>query len=58
MNLFFDDKAFDARFLRTLSYAACGGTDIGECFETASTIKEGDRTSWYEAFTETADRLR
>ena len=58
MKLFFDNEDFDGQFLRALSYTAYSGADIGECFETASTIKEGDRTSWYEAFTKTADRLR
>ncbi len=58
MKLFFDNEDFDGQFLRALSYTAYGGADIGECFETASRIKEGERTSWYEAFTKTADRLR
>ena len=31
---------------------------IGECFETASRIKEGDRSSWYEAWTKTAERMK
>jgi pimeloyl-ACP methyl ester carboxylesterase len=58
MRLFFDNEDFDGQFLRALSYAAYGGADIGECFQTAGTIKESDRTSWYEAFTKTAYRLR
>jgi hypothetical protein len=33
------------------------GADIGECFDTASRIKEGDRDSWYEAWNKTADRM-
>jgi hypothetical protein len=56
--IFFDNEDFDGQFLRTLSYAAYGGADIGECFERASRIEEGNRDSWYEAFTKTADRLR
>jgi hypothetical protein len=58
MKLFFNNEDFDGQFLRMLSYTAYGGADIGECFETASRIKEGDRDSWYEALTETADRVR
>ncbi len=43
MKIVFDNEDFDGQFLRALSYAAYGGADIGECFETASNIKEGDR---------------
>jgi dienelactone hydrolase len=57
VRLFFDDQDFDGQLLRALSYAAYGGADIGECFETAGRIKEGDRSSWYEAWTKTADRM-
>jgi hypothetical protein len=56
--ILFDNEDFDGQFLRVLSYAPYGGADIGECFETASRIEEGNRDSWYEAFTKTADRLR
>ena len=56
--IFFGNEDFDGQFLRVLSYAPYGGADIGECFETASRIEEGNRDSWYEAFTKTADRLR
>jgi pimeloyl-ACP methyl ester carboxylesterase len=58
MKIFFNNEDFDGQFLRMLSYTAYGGADIGECFETASRIKEGDRGSWYEALTETANRVR
>jgi dienelactone hydrolase len=58
VGLFFDDQDFDGQLLRALSYAAYGGADVGECFETASRIKEGDRSSWYEAWTKTADRMK
>ena len=58
LRLFFDDQDFDGQLLRALSYAAYGGADIGECFETAGRIKEGDRSSWYEAWTKTADRIK
>jgi pimeloyl-ACP methyl ester carboxylesterase len=56
--LFFDKQDFDGQLLRALSYAAYGGADIGECFETASRINDGDRDSWYEARTKTADRMK
>jgi hypothetical protein len=58
VKLFFDDQDFDGQLLRAISYTAYGGADIGECFETASRIKEGDRDSWYEAWTTTADRMK
>lgn len=58
MKIVFDNEDFDGQFLRALSYAAYGGADIGECFETANNIKEGDRGSWYDAWTKTAERMR
>jgi hypothetical protein len=58
VRLFFDDQDFDGQLLRALSYAAYGGADIGECFETTGRIKEGDRSRWYEAWTKTADRMK
>ena len=58
VKLFFDDEDFDGQLLRAISYTAYGGADIGECFETASRIEEGDRDSWYEAWTKTADRMK
>jgi hypothetical protein len=58
VKLFFDDEDFDGQLLRAVSYTAYGGADIGECFETARRIKEGDRDSWYEAWTKTADRMK
>ena len=58
VKLFFDDEDFDGQLLRAVSYTAYGGADIGECFETAGRIKEGDRDSWYEAWTKTADRMK
>jgi pimeloyl-ACP methyl ester carboxylesterase len=58
VRLFFDDQDFDGQLLRALSYAAYGGADVGECFETASRIKGGDRDSWYEAWTKTAERMK
>jgi len=44
MKIVFDNEDFDGQFLRALSYAAYGGADIGECFETATNIKEGIRS--------------
>jgi hypothetical protein len=58
VKLFFDDEDFDGQLLRALSYTAYEGADIGECFETAGRIEEGDRDSWYEAWTKTADRMK
>jgi len=58
VKLFFDDEDFDGQLLRVISYTAYEGADIGECFETAGRIKEGDRDSWYEAWIKTADRMK
>jgi dipeptidyl aminopeptidase/acylaminoacyl peptidase len=58
MKIVFDNEDFDSQFLRALSYTAYGGADIGECFETAKNIKEGNRDSWYDAWTKTAERMR
>jgi dienelactone hydrolase len=58
VKLFFDDEDFDGQLLRAVSYTAYEGADIGECFETTSRIKEGDRSSWYEAWIKTADRMK
>lgn len=58
MKLFFGNLDFAGQLLRAISYTAYGGADIGECFETAARIEEGNRDSWYEAWTKTADRLR
>jgi hypothetical protein len=55
--LFFDNEDFGGQLLRAVSYTAYGGADIGECFETAGRIKEGNRDSWYEAWTKTAKRM-
>jgi hypothetical protein len=58
VKLFFDDQDFDGQLLRAVGYTAYGGADIGECVETAGRIKVGDRSSWYEAWTKTADRMK
>ena len=44
MKIVFDNEDFDGQFLRALSYAAYGGADIGECFETANNIKGATAT--------------
>lgn len=58
MKLVFNNPSFDAQLLRTISYTAFDGADIGECIETAHGIKEGDRESWYTGWLKTADRVR
>jgi pimeloyl-ACP methyl ester carboxylesterase len=56
MRLVFKDHTLSFELLRTLSYAAYGGADIGECLVTAYRIREGDFASWHEEWTKTARR--
>jgi alpha-beta hydrolase superfamily lysophospholipase len=57
MHLVFADQTFSFELLRTLSYAAYGGTDIGECLVTASRIRERDFESWHEEWSKTARQV-
>jgi hypothetical protein len=42
MKMHFQDPTFSFEFLRMVSAAVGGGSDINECFQTASHITEGD----------------
>ena len=53
----FKDGYFDYNFAKFLGLATYSGAEIGECFQTASRIKEGDRESWVEAWLTTARRV-
>lgn len=52
----FRDEMFDAQLLRTLAHAVYGGAALGECLATAAAITDGDRESWYRAWTGLAQR--
>lgn len=58
MKLVFQDPTFSFELLRTMSYAAFGGADVGECLATAYRIKEGDFESWYNEWYSTANRIQ
>jgi predicted alpha/beta-fold hydrolase len=53
----FKDGYFDYQFARFLGFATYSGAEIGECFQTASRIKDGDIESWIEAWSSTARRV-
>lgn len=52
----FRDPLFDGQLLRTLGHGAYGGAAIGECLAAAAAVANGDRESWYHAWTELAER--
>lgn len=58
MDLIFKDAQYSFQTLRTLSAAAGGAADIGECLKTAYRIKEGDDESWYREWLLTAQQRR
>ena len=58
MKIAFQDQTFSFEFLRVLGESIRGGSDINECFATASRIKEGDFESWYQEWSRTAERIR
>lgn len=47
---------FDFEFLRVLGTAPTEGADIAECLDAASKIKLNDAESWYQAWTEAAEK--
>lgn len=57
MRLAFSDELFDAQLIRTLSYAAQGGADLGECLGTAHRISKVDPDLWYDEWLATAERV-
>ncbi len=44
------DDLLDAQLLRTVSCAAYGGAELGECLAVAQRVREGDLGSWWEAW--------
>jgi pimeloyl-ACP methyl ester carboxylesterase len=57
MKMHFQDPTFSFEFLRMVSTATGGGSDINECFQTASRITEGDVESWHREWNRTAERI-
>jgi hypothetical protein len=52
----FDDPNMDLFFLAALGWGKSGGLDVGEVFEIASHITDGDADSWIRAFERQAHR--
>ena len=57
MKLFFDDVGFDGQLQRSVGKCDVGMANVGECLFIASQITEGDRDSWYTAWSQFADGL-
>ena len=53
----FKDNYFNYNFAKFLGLASYSGAEIGECFETAHRIKDGDVDSWTQAWLGTARRV-
>jgi pimeloyl-ACP methyl ester carboxylesterase len=47
---------FNFELLRTLSYQATGGAELGECLATAGRIREGSFDSWIKEWLDTAQQ--
>src|SRR5215472_5620019 len=54
---FFADQTFHFETLRNAGYTLSSCADLGEVLETVKLITEGDRESWYAAWSATADRV-
>lgn len=57
MKLYFDDENFDGQLQRSVGKADSGMSNVGECLYIASTVKPGDRASWYAGWSDFADEL-
>src|SRR6201996_7359732 len=53
----FDDPNMDLFFLAALGWGKSGGLDVGEAFEIASHVTDGDADSWIRAFEQQAKLL-
>jgi alpha-beta hydrolase superfamily lysophospholipase len=53
----FDTYSWSFNLIRLISQAHFGGAQFSEVYETAARIREGDRDSWYEAWSGTAERV-
>jgi hypothetical protein len=54
---FFDDPNFDFDFRCTLGATSYGVGDPGKWLSTAAAVVDGDRSSWFDAWTVRADRF-
>jgi dienelactone hydrolase len=54
---FFTNETYHFETLRMTGYIPSGGADTGEILETVKLITEGDSQSWYEAWSNTVDRV-
>src|SRR5262245_36142580 len=54
---YFDDPDMDLFFMAALSWGPTGGLDIGQAFQVASSIIDGDGDSWVHAFDAYGDVL-
>lgn len=53
----FRNPLFDGQLRRTLGHGTYGGAELGECLAAAAQVTDGDRESWYRAWTALADRI-
>ena len=57
MKLYFDDVSFDGQLQRSVGLADAGMANVGECLAIAEQITEGNRDSWYQAWSAFATGL-
>lgn len=55
---FFSDPDFDFEVRCVLGYAPYGGSEVGEVLQTIDGIDDGDRDGWFQAWHDTASRVR
>lgn len=55
--IYFKNDDMDFNFLWALEYQYAGGSELGECYHAASSIKENDAVSWAKAWEDEARRL-
>jgi alpha-beta hydrolase superfamily lysophospholipase len=58
MKFLFDNESFSFEALRTASFGAYGGADLGEVLATAGVIGDGGEDAWSRAWKATGDRVR
>ncbi len=56
IEVIFKDTQYSFQLVRAMSYAASGGSDVGECLATAYKITEGDDEGWYREWLALAQR--
>src|SRR5215813_757660 len=54
----FADDDFEFQFLITLGQTYERAADVGECFAAAAEITDGNYESWFDTFSELAERIR